>query len=78
MSGPEVEGDHRAALRVLAYAVLAEAIVRASARLHIRRTFVLSFPEYDEDTLDEQGPCDAKITLRMPVIARPLADGAAR
>lgn len=78
MSGPEVEGDHRAALRVLAYAVLAEAIVRASAALRIRRTFVLSFLDNDVDTLDEMAPADAKITVRMPVISRQLADAAAR
>jgi hypothetical protein len=47
--GVVVEGDHRAALRVLAYAVLANADLRFTVAGEIRRTFYLSFPDDGED-----------------------------
>jgi hypothetical protein len=78
VNSPVLEGDHRAALRLLAYAVLADALVKASERLRVRRTFVLSFPEDDGDAIDETWPGDSLITVRMPVLAMTLADDAAR
>jgi hypothetical protein len=73
---PAIDVDHRAALRALAYAVLADAILRASA-LRIRRTFVLSFPEDDFDPLDD-AVSQEKVTSRMRVIRLRPAAGAPR
>jgi hypothetical protein len=57
MTRPVLEGDHRTALRVLAFAVACK-----------RRTFFLSFPDDDDDD-DEPDPT-AKATAKLPVIPR--------